>query len=211
MKKPIFESNEWTRVNVTGANRCNLPRVLLIGDSIVEAYRREVETRLDGKALVATFTTSTFCGDPYFRSELELLLNRFHFEVIHANNGLHGCGYSEEEYRRGLNAMIDLFRTDAPEAALLWGMTTPVTCGGIPEELHPELNPRVIERNRIAGEIMKQRGIAVDNQYEVVAGHPEYRRPDGYHFNDVGSAALGRRATEFIMEALEGPSGREVP
>jgi hypothetical protein len=44
------ESIEWCDIWISHANETNLPRVLLIGDSITRAYYPEVEKRLEGKA-----------------------------------------------------------------------------------------------------------------------------------------------------------------
>ena len=55
---PARESIEWCDIWISHANETNLPRVLLIGDSIARDYYPEVETRLTGKAFVARLATS---------------------------------------------------------------------------------------------------------------------------------------------------------
>src|SRR6185503_2939170 len=57
---PAREAIEWCDIWITHANETNLPRVLLIGDSIVRDYYPEVEKRLGGKAFVARLATSRF-------------------------------------------------------------------------------------------------------------------------------------------------------
>src|SRR5215472_14441734 len=96
---PIREAIEWCDIWISHANETNLPRVLLIGDSISRAYYPEVETRLAGKAFVARLATSRFVADPQLLKELALVLDETKFDVIHFNNGMHGWQHSEEEYR----------------------------------------------------------------------------------------------------------------
>jgi len=47
---PAREAIEWCDIWISHANETSLPRVLLIGDSIVRDYYPEVEKRLVGKA-----------------------------------------------------------------------------------------------------------------------------------------------------------------
>src|ERR1700722_3293127 len=68
------ESIEWCDIWISHANETNLPRVLLIGDSITRAYYPEVENRLAGKAYVARLTTSRFISDPVLLQEIALVL-----------------------------------------------------------------------------------------------------------------------------------------
>ena len=66
-----------------------LPRVLLIGDSILDGYIRDVTASLNGKANV------DFWENPYFQSEeLNQLLGKVlgygPYDAVHFNMGLHG-------------------------------------------------------------------------------------------------------------------------
>ena len=58
------ESIEWLDVWVPQANQEELPRVLLIGDSITRGYYPGVESRLKGKASCARLATSKSLCDP---------------------------------------------------------------------------------------------------------------------------------------------------
>src|SRR5262249_32125877 len=66
---PAREAIEWCDIWISHANETNLPRVLLIGDSIVRDYYPEVEKRLAGKAFVARLSTSRFVADPVLHKE----------------------------------------------------------------------------------------------------------------------------------------------
>src|SRR3982750_2981738 len=88
---PARESIEWCDIWISHANETNLPRVLLIGDSITRAYYPEVESHLAGKAYVARLATSRFISDPILLQEIALVLGNTKFDIIHFNNGLHGA------------------------------------------------------------------------------------------------------------------------
>src|SRR6266853_2664666 len=75
------ESIEWCDIWISHANQTNLPRVLLIGDSITRAYYPEVEKHLEGKAYVARLATSRFVADPVRLKEIALVLDGAKFDV----------------------------------------------------------------------------------------------------------------------------------
>jgi hypothetical protein len=62
----LRESIEWCDIWISDANGTNLPRVLLIGDSISRDFYPEVEKHLAGKAYVARLSTSAFISDPVY-------------------------------------------------------------------------------------------------------------------------------------------------
>src|SRR4051795_9542211 len=76
----VRENIEWLDVWVPNTNAHDLPRVLLIGDSITRAYYPEVEQRLKGKAYVARLATSKSVGDPALLQEIALVLSEAHFD-----------------------------------------------------------------------------------------------------------------------------------
>lgn len=84
------EGIEWCDIWISHANETNLPRVLLIGDSITRGYYSEVEKRLARKAFVARLTTSAYLTDPMLNQQIALVLDNTRFDVIHFNNGMHG-------------------------------------------------------------------------------------------------------------------------
>src|SRR5882672_11547700 len=119
-----LESIEWCDVWISHANETNLPRVLLIGDSIARDYYPEVEKRLAGKAFVARLATSRFVADPVLLKEIESVLNGAKFDVIQFNNGMHGWQHSEAEYRQAFAKFVKTIRANAPKARLIWATTT---------------------------------------------------------------------------------------
>jgi len=202
--RPILESIEWTDIWVTHANERSLPRVLLAGDSITRGYYRIVEKKLAGKAHCARFATSMFLANPDYLETLKILLKRYDFAVIHINNGLHGRGYSEEQYAKGFPPLFKLLKTYAPRAKIIWAATTPVRERGHAAKIDENATRRVRERNRIAFEFMKERGIPVDDLFSPVLDHPEYFQSDGVHYNAKGYQVLGGQVAAAISKALNG-------
>src|SRR5262245_41431470 len=103
---PAREFIEWCDIWISHANETNLPRVLLIGDSIARDYYPEVEKRLAGRAFVARLATSRFVADPVLLKEIEMVLNCTKFDVIVFNNGMHGWQHGEAEYRKAFPKMM---------------------------------------------------------------------------------------------------------
>ena len=126
---PSRESIEWCDIWISHANETNLPRVLLIGDSIARDYYPEVEKQLAGKAFVARLATSRFVADPVLLKEIELVLSDAQFDIVLFNNGMHGWQHTETEYQNGLPKFIKAIRTHAPKAKLIWATTTPLRDG----------------------------------------------------------------------------------
>jgi hypothetical protein len=147
---PILEPIEWTDIWVTNANRDDLPRVLFVGDSITRGYFKSAEKQLNGQANCARFATSAFIAHQDFLDGLKILLDRYDFDVLHINNGLHGWDYTEEQYRDGFPALLKLLNEHASGATVIWAMTTPIRRRGAPEKLKEESTERVTQRNRIA-------------------------------------------------------------
>jgi hypothetical protein len=190
-QEPIRERIECTDIWVTDADKDDLPRVLLIGDSITRGYFSEVEKQLEGKAHCARLTTSKCVSDAFFPDEVQLLLKQYGFAVIHFNNGLHGWGYSEEQYKDGLLRAMETLNRYAPDARLIWATTTPVSEPGNLSQIS-ERTERVKARNRIAAAIMQERGIPTDDLYGLVEPHPDWHSSDGTHFNGKGKEAQAK-------------------
>lgn len=195
------EAIEWADVWIPDANGTTLPRVLLIGDSITRGYYPQVIEKLKGKASVARLATSKSLGDPVLLAEVALVLDQARFDVVHFNNGLHGFGYSEEEYGKAFPELVATIRRHAPKARLIWGTTTPMRQSG-KLEIFAAGTKRVDARNKIAQEIVAKEGIAVDDLHALVKDHAEYWSGDGVHFNGKGTAAQAEQVSRRILESL---------
>lgn len=194
------ESIEWCDIWISHANETNLPRVLLIGDSITRDYYPAVEKRLAGKAYVARLSTSRFAGDPVLLQEIALVLDNTKFDIIHFNNGMHGWQHTEAEYRKAFPRIVKTIRAHAPEAKLVWATTTTLRVS----QPHCPTDPsdeRIAERNAIGRAAIKEQDIEVDDLNALVRGHPEYHT-DNVHFNAQGIQIEAQQVAASIEPLL---------
>jgi len=200
---PAREAIEWCDIWISHANETNLPRVLLIGDSIARDYYAEVEKRLAGKAFVARLATSRFAADPVLLREIDLVLTDEKFDVIHFNNGMHGWQHSEVEYQKALPKLIQTIRARAPKARLLWANTTPLRDGkAVTYDTKAEYSDeRIAARNSLAAEIVAAQQIPIVDLNAAVRGHPELHS-DNVHFNGQGSQILAAEISAAVEKLL---------
>ncbi len=195
------EHIEWVQTWIADANKTDLPRVLLVGDSICNAYYGDVAQHLKGKAYVAKLATSAAVGDPVLAEQIKMVLSSYKFAVVHFNVGIHGFGYSEEEYRRDFPRLVELIRQTAPEAKLIWATSTPIRNPKDLQRLQGG-NERIKARNRIVVDLAGRAGIPVDDLYALVENHPEYWSSDGIHFQPEGRAVQAKQVARMVLEAL---------
>ncbi len=203
----LREQIEWCDTWVTDADKDDLPRVLLLGDSITRGYFKDVETRLAGKAHCARVTTSKGINDPFVLPEIELVLAQYEFKVIHVNNGLHGVPYTEEQYAKAFGPFLQAIAGKAGGARLIWAHTTPVMLNGTLENQRTE---QVKGRNRVAAEFALAHNIPIDDLFGLAMKHPEYYSPDGVHFNKLGVEAQAKQVAGCISTALDDQSSQSV-
>lgn len=192
------ENMEWCNIWIPDSNGTELPRVLLLGDSITQGYYAKVAEILKGKASVARLTTSKSVGDPALLAEVAVVLDQCRFDVVHFNNGLHGWGYSEEEYQKNFPELVAAIRKHAPHAKLIWATITPVRVAGKVAQI-AEGTKRVKARNKIAADYVAKEGIPVDDLYGLVENHPEYASNDGVHFNRQGIEAQAEQVAKHVL------------
>ena len=111
------------------------PRVLLIGDSILNGYLKRVTALLDGKVYVDAWV------NPYHQSEhlnklVAEVLAHGPYDVLHFNMGLHG--WAEGRIKPGTfepltKAYVEILKAKLPNAKLVWASSTPVTVQGKPK------------------------------------------------------------------------------
>ena len=200
------ESIEWCDIWISHANETNLPRVLLVGDSITRAYYSKVERHLEGKAYVARFATSRFISDPVLLQEIAIVLDNTKFDIIHFNNGMHGWQHGENEYRAAFPQFLSAIKVHAPAAKLIWANTTTLKVSKPSDEEKQASDERIAARNAIALEFIKPPGIDVDDLNTLTRGHPEYHS-DNVHFNQEGIDLQAAQVAAHIEKLLK-PSAR---
>ena len=195
---------EWCDIWISHANETNLPRVLLIGDSITRDYYSGVEKHLEGKAYVARLATSRFASDPVLLQEVALVLNNTKFDIIHFNNGMHGWQHSEKEYEQSFPMLLKIIQKCSPNAKLIWANTTPLKVSpALPADNQTQAtDERIAARNAIALKLALAKGIPVDDLNAPMLGHPEFHS-DNVHFNNQGIALQAAQVAASVEKLLK--------
>ncbi|MEA3208197.1 MAG: hypothetical protein QOE70_1254 [Chthoniobacter sp.] len=184
----------------------SLPRVLLMGDSILNGYLPGVARALEGKAYVDAWVTPTSQGDKSLPRQIEEVLAQGPYAIIHFNLGLHGWQTGripEGQFESLTHAMVQAFKKHAPKARLIWASTTPVTKQDQPGELDAEINPVIVEHNAMAARVMKEEAVPIDDLNGLMLPHLDLARGDRFHWQPEGTALLVRQVSETLLQALE--------
>jgi hypothetical protein len=193
------EEIEWTWEVRPAHVDSKLPNVLLVGDSITRNYYPEVQRQLNQVANVYLMATSASVGDPRLPRQLAEFsaAESVSFKVVHFNNGMHGWNYSEVEYGAAFPSFLAALHAMAPDASFIWATTTPVKVDVAPGPT----NARVNARNRIAQTFIKNAGIPVDDQHELMTHHSDQYQ-DKVHFNTEGAVTQGQQAAQCIRSSF---------
>lgn len=219
----VDEALKYPNVNPKGDP--HLPNVLLLGDSISIGYTIPVRRQLLGKANVhrppencchTGYALSSEVGSPSCRLKGWLGTNKW--DVIHFNWGIWDTHcldnktgmivqdeskvtpdqvhnrYNLEQYRTNLTRIVTIL--EGTGARLVWASTTPLMYrkGDRFEDI-----PKY---NAVAAEIMKARGISINDLYAFTL--PEtatWQQYDG-HFLPLGNQHLGERVGKVILDIL---------
>ena len=190
------EQIEWTNLYWDNANKGDLPRILLIGDSISVGYRPFVERALQGKYYVDLFATSKSVADESYFKELKYVLSEYDYKVIHFNNGLHGGHLTDEEYKTGMIKLVKILKSHPSK--LVWTSSTPISAPNDTYKLDTK-NDQVISRNAVAKEIAIKNNIEIDDLYSLVLGKGDIRLPDQYHYNEKGQQLEAESVVKSIL------------
>lgn len=189
-------AQEWCNIISHNATSTDLPRVLLLGDSITARYSSEVTQALKGKAYVSVLSTGRAVGSPVLLEEIALALSQHQFALIHFNNGLHsGQGY--EIYRKGFPEFLDTIKRNSHGAKLVWATSTALRGWG----------KQVPELNKIAAEFIAQEHIPVDDLFGIMASSPNLNWWDGggVHATPEGQALHAKQVGKAILAWLPEP------
>lgn len=193
----------------------NLPRILILGDSISIGYTLPVRRLLKGQANVirpAENCESTNKGI----ARIDDWLANGHWDVIHFNWGLHDIKFtnadgedranpalptsyrqvSTERYRQNLIKLVERLRIT--QAQLIFATTTPV-----PALAKGRISSDEVLYNSIAVSVMREYNIPVNNLYRAVTqASDNLQLESDVHFTDQGYEFLGDQVALHIMGAL---------
>lgn len=189
------------------ASDAKLPRVLLVGDSILNGYHRQAAELLRGKVNMDVWITPKHIGVKSVRDELKAICAEHSYDVILFNDiGLHAWApgrIPEGQYEPLMRAHLANLREFAPQAKLIWASTTPMTTKTRPIALDPEFGPLIVERNEIVARLMRENKIPMADYYAILAGKLDLAAGDRFHWTKPAYELLAQRAAECITRALD--------
>ena len=189
------ESVEWIYAVCHNPAAADLPRVLLIGDSIANMYQKYVSEELAGTAYVSTYTSSKCITDRSYLKELKLILAENDYAVIHFNNGLHSWGSDLQQWEHALSEVIELIREEEEGAIVIWASTTPT--------VSDENTRRVKALNGIATRVMQENNVPINDLCALM--DPLDRKQywtDNFHHSVEGRKIAAKQVAAMIRGNL---------
>ena len=178
-----------------------LPRVLLIGDSVLNGYLATVTHELDGKANVDAWVTPDHQASQGLHERLREILASQKYEVIHFNMGLHGWPKGripDGQFIPLTRKLVEALRLGSPDAILIWASSTPVTTRGRPPSLDSHINPIIVGHNEMASQVMNAARVPVNDLYGLMVRRLDLARGDQFHWKPEGSLLLGKTVAACI-------------
>ena len=186
--------------------RGDLPRVLLLGDSISMGYDQPARILLAGKATVHR-PPENCQSTLYGLKKIDAWLGDKPWDVIHFNWGIWDAHHlkgdqlrtSPKVYEKNLRTLVS--RLKATGAKLIWASTTPVK--DLQQNGISVKGADIPIRNAIARKVMDENGIPINDLYQKMLPHVKrLRGADGCHYTPEGSAFLAKRVAESVEKVL---------
>ncbi len=190
-----------------------LPRVVLIGDSIRLGYAPVVRQLLAGKAIVISQEANGGDSANVLRN-LENWVVRENPDVVHLNAGLHDLKLSKitkrhqveiESYRENLRLIIGRIKRETG-ASLIFANSTPIL-----DQRHARRGADFDRResdvdhyNAVATAVMREQGVPVDDLHGIIAegGIENLLDADGTHYTAEGYRRLGEAVADSVLRQL---------
>ncbi len=195
------------------ADTGDIPRVVLIGDSIRMGYAPSVARLLSGTAAVVS-------PEPNGEDSANLLKNLEKWvisqnpDIVHFNAGLHDLKVSKQtrrhqvpidQYESNLRQIAGRIRRET-SAALIFASTTPIlndrhALRGVDFD---RLERDVLQYNTVATKAMKDLGVPVNDLHWRVekGGAADLLAGDGTHYTAQGYETLGRAVADCVRRHL---------
>lgn len=183
-----------------------LPNVLLMGDSILNAYRKTVVEELRGKANIDAFVKPYHQASPGLNEQLkDILTTNGPYAVIHFNIGMHGWQKGripDGQYVPLTRRMVQTIVDNARGAQLIWCSTTPARLKEHLDQLDPDINGTLVQHNAMAATVMAEFKIPTDDLYSLMTNHLDLGAKDGIHWTPEGAHRQGIAVANAIKPYL---------
>ncbi|HEY0008613.1 MAG TPA: SGNH/GDSL hydrolase family protein [Tepidisphaeraceae bacterium] len=219
------------KLNQAVIKDAKLPRVLLIGDSILSGYQKYAVAELQGKAYVDAWVQphhqGILQGDASaWKAMVKDVIGKGPYDVILFNMGLHGWEpgrIPEGQFKPLTRKLVESLRAEAPNAKLVWLSTTPITKQDTrpefwklgldgPYELNEELNPTIVEHNRLAAEVMHEAGVPIVDLYTMLLPDLTLAAGDMFHWSEPAYRRIAGEVARTVranLPATKGAAGKK--
>ncbi len=195
------------------AGPAQLPKVVLVGDSIRLGYAPIVARLLSGKADVASVEVNGGDSGNVLRNLAEWVV-REKPDIVHFNAGLHDLKLSRQareyqvpidQYEANLRNIVRVIRKET-SASLIFASTTPILDErhSLRGEAFDRFEGDVRRYNEVALRCMKDLGIPVDDLHWMVekGGAAALLGGDGTHYTAEGYELLGQAVADCVSRHL---------
>lgn len=184
-----------------------LPRVLLVGDSILGGYHGKAAELLRGRVGLDVWITPKHIGNKDLAKDMEGIFGAAKYDLVLFNDiGLHAWTpgrIPEGQYEPLMRAHLANYKRYAGKATLIWASTTPMTTKTKPIELDAEFNPLIVQRNAICAKIMQENQVPVADYYGILVGKLDLAAGDRFHWSRPAYELLAQEAARQITAALK--------
>lgn len=200
------ENIEWSigySFHLTDENK-NLPRALLVGDSICNGYQAKVRARLEGKVNVSYWVSSLCVTSPGYLRMLDYYLDEAKYDVVHFNNGLHSLKTPDEAYAKGLRAALEFIRAKQPQARIVWCSSTPLKSA--------ERTAKARALNAIGAAEAARLGLATDDLFALLDPlDREENWSDEFHHREHVQEKEAEQVAAAVLAAAPNFQGAPAP
>lgn len=189
----------------------DVPKILLLGDSIRMSYQPHVAKLLDGRAEVVGPEDN--CQYSLFTlSSLDRWIRKLGKpDIVHWNNGIHDSGHNPgrspvqipiDMYRANLELILNRLTDLTPN--VIWATTTPVH----PDRLFRETewswrNAEIDEYNCVASELMASRGVPINDLHTLVwSDTGTFLSEDQLHLSEAGQQACAKAVVNSVSTLI---------
>lgn len=193
------ERYEWIQSWCDEAPNSDLPRVLLVGDSITLGYQESVRRKLKGVCYVDFISTSYAIDTKIYNTLISAVAGDGDYALIHFNHGLHGQHMPKRTYKSRLKKLLLKIKKDSK---VVLATSTIVYCEGN-TRLEKSWAKKVKERNDAVREIALAFGFYVDDLYPLsVSVSKDKRVLDGVHYTEKGYEEFACAVSDCIRKII---------
>lgn len=192
----VREGIEWSITYSYNALDREKPRVLLIGDSICNAYNGKVREMLAERVNVSFWASSKCVTDPDYFRELDFMLDAYPYDAVCFNNGLHSLSTDRTEWDSAYRAAVEFITAKLPGTKLSLTLSTPLK--------DPKLTGISASLNETVLRLAEEKGLPVIDLFDPmdVLDREEFWS-DTYHFRAPAIEMQAKIISDHVLTQLK--------